>query len=241
MQYVWLFSLTLINIAIIVYGVYLIYRYRTAHRQQIPPLTPENTIIAFDIHGVLFEPNYKKIGLLIYHHAAMLKLVAYFFYPSFVAAIVKLLNKKAVPQEYIASLSNQFPGIKPYAPVMIEIANAQKPNKELFKLIEQLKDKGYTMHIFSNIGDTIYANLAQQFPHLFEYFEQICVPASSNEYIAKPNPQAFAYYLAEYNPQHKQVLFIDNRRKNIKVAQLLGIHGILFTSATDLRKTLFKR
>lgn len=195
-------------------------------------------IITFDIHGVLFTTDYKKIFQLIMRNLSALKLVIYCAYPRFIKDAFLLLKKGAVPEEYINTLTSSYKGLTPYKQLAIELANAQKPNLTLFSIVKELKSQGYTLHIFSNIGYSIFNHLAQQNPEIFNNFDAVFVPTSANNYLAKPNPQAFAQYLALHNPANKRIIFIDNRRTNISISKLHGMHGIRFRSANKLAEEL---
>lgn len=195
-------------------------------------------IIAFDIHGVLFTSDYKKIFLLLLHNLGAFKLVIYCAHPRFIRDVLRLLKKGAVPEEYINTLTKSYPGLNPYKGLALEIANAQKPNLPLFTIIKTLQHQGHTLHIFSNIGGTIFSHLAEQYPELLHYFDKICVPTEQNNYVAKPSLDAFKHYLANYNPDNKTIVFIDNRQANITISQRCGMHGIHFKSTADLEEQL---
>lgn len=195
-------------------------------------------IITFDIHGVLFTLDYKKIVRLLVRNISSFKLLAYLFNPRFIKTAFRLTKKGAIPEEYIHTLTASHKGLAPHKQLAIELANAQKPNRELFKLVEQLHKQGHELHIFSNIGDTLFVHLAAQHPTLFVYFDKICVPTAANNYLAKPHPLAFLHYLQRYNPKNKAVIFIDNRRHNIAMSQRHGMHGIHFTSLAQLEQQL---
>jgi len=56
--------------------------------------------------------------------------------------------------------------------------------------------------------------------------------------IKKPHAEFFEIYLRDNNPEHKHVIFVDDKLRNINAAQNFGIHGIQFRSPEQLRRAL---
>ena len=195
-------------------------------------------IITFDIHGVLFTPDYKKIFLLLVRNLKALQLCMYAAHPRFIKNMVRLLKKKAVPEEYIEFLTQSFKRFKPYKNLALELANAQKPNYAVFEIVKKLKAQGHTLHIFSNIGGTILQHLSEKHPELLSHFDTFFVPTQENGYLSKPNPLAFDHYVQNHNPENKYLIFIDNRRHNVHISRHYGIHGIHFKSVPLLEQAL---
>lgn len=52
--------------------------------------------------------------------------------------------------------------------------------------------------------------------------------------MRKPDPRIYTYALTTLNTQPQSVLFIDDLAENIKAAEALGIHGIMFTEPTEV-------
>jgi FMN phosphatase YigB (HAD superfamily) len=197
-------------------------------------INPQNSIISFDIHGVIFNHDYKKILNLLLQTKGIYKIFFYLLNPIFTYDIFKLLKKRAVPEEYIQTLNKKHPYIAPYTHLTIAITNAQKPNLQVIQLIEQLKQCDYTLHIFSNIGPSLYENLAKEFPNIFKQFDTIHIPQEQNSFVTKPHPQAFKNYLQTCNIQQKQIIFIDNNRRNIDMALKHNMFGIHFKNCQKL-------
>jgi putative hydrolase of the HAD superfamily len=55
---------------------------------------------------------------------------------------------------------------------------------------------------------------------------------------AKPGPQAFQLVLSDLGAQPDEVLFIDDRAENTRIAHGLGMHTITFASASGLNREL---
>ena len=201
-------------------------------------LAPESTIIAFDIHGVLFKKDYKKIARLMWHNKKDLSpLLLYTFNPFFIYDIFKLRYKKAITEEYIIGLGTKYPRLTKLIPLGITLANAQKPISQTISIVKNLKKRGYVLHVFSNIGKTIYADLAKQFPEILNTFDALITTTAKNNYKNKSHKDFFYSYISQHTPK-KQLILIDNTYSNIKQAHTLGIIGIRFTTPQALQKTL---
>ncbi|PKN03502.1 hypothetical protein CVU75_01925 [Candidatus Dependentiae bacterium HGW-Dependentiae-1] len=201
------------------------------------PIGPKTTIITFDIHGVLFTKDYRKIASLVWHNPWVLKMFFYALNPFFIADLLKLIIKKGVTEEYIIGLGQKHRSFAQFVPLGIAIANAQKPITQTVQIAHQLKRKGYTIHIMSNIGTTIYADLARSYPEVFQPFDSVIAPCAENNYCGKPHQAFFDQYYKDYSDP-KQLLLIDDKPINIKKAVHAGMGGICFVHPNLLRRTL---
>lgn len=215
-----------------------IYYYQRLQNLKNLQISPANTIITFDIHGVLFAPDSKKIKQLIKTNKSILKVLVYLLWPPFILDILKLVHQKVVPEEIIKYLCSRYKGIAPYQKYAIGLANAQKPIPHMSTIVSELKNKGYQLHVFSNIGSEIFKELSAEHKEFFAQFDTIYIPHEANHFIGKPRHQAFHDYLKRCNPLNQQIIFIDNRWRNIKAAHACQIFGIHFKSAKQLLKQL---
>ena len=154
----------------------------------------------------------------------------------------KLFTKKRlVAEKYFIDLARKYHHLEPFEALGIEIANQQKPIEEVVSLCKALKTKGYTLHLFSNIGPILFDDLHRKFPDIFQLFDCFCLPTEENNYRKKPSKRAFKAYLELYNPQKKQVILIDDKMKNIRSARENGLQGIFFRSPAQLKQELTQR
>ena len=54
----------------------------------------------------------------------------------------------------------------------------------------------------------------------------------------KPSPEIYRILLDRYSLQASDCVFIDDNAANVAGAEAVGIRGILFTGASDLRRQL---
>ena len=74
---------------------------------------------------------------------------------------------------------------------------------------------------------------------MFTHFDKVQSTQSADKY-GKPHAWVFTRYLTTHVPSDKQVIFIDNKKKNIVAARKLGIIGIHYKNPWQLRRVLKK-
>lgn len=198
------------------------------------PVNPHSSIIAFDIHGVLFKADWKKIAQMMWADKKTYRLCIYLFNPWFIYDLVRLSNKGAVLEACITFLSSKYRHFAQHEDFIILAANTQKPIFAMVNILHFLKNQGYVLHIFSNIGSSLYEDLSIQFPHIFTLFDDAFTP---NGFDGKSHQKTFIQYLKEFNPDNKQVLFVDNNKNNIIMANTVGIVSVYYKNPRQLRTT----
>lgn len=201
-------------------------------------ITPENTILAFDIHDVLLKADYSLMAQEFFKSPHKLHLLFSLLNPFLLMDIIKLLWQQAVAEQFILQLAQKYRRLERHCSLGISVSNAQRPIERSIHLIRQLKNKGYTLHILSNIGSVTFDNLVTKFPMIFNLFDEVKVTSSTENYLRKPDHRMYTTYLDSYNKQKKQVVFIDDKIKNIHAANRCNIIGIHFSSPEQLEKQL---
>jgi HAD superfamily hydrolase (TIGR01509 family) len=202
------------------------------------PFSPHNTVFAFDLHGVVLTYHYTKIIRLFLRSSKKITLLRSLINIRLWRDTIKLIYNNAIAEEYLVGLGNKYPQLAPYVPLGISIANAQKPIKKTINLIKKLKRKGYTIHLFSNIGSTVFADLHVKQPDIVALFDNAITPSPTNNYLRKPNQQAFINYQEMLNANKKQVIFIDNKLSNVRAGKASGMLSIYFTNPGKLKHAL---
>lgn len=110
-------------------------------------------------------------------------------------------------------------------------------NKPLLNLINELKKK-YKIGLLSN-SDAGWLDLILIKHNLKEYFDEI-VSSSAVGFI-KPQPEIFQIMLDRLKVKPTEIIFIDDRLKNIEAAKALGIDAILYENVEGLKKQFKKR
>ncbi len=96
--------------------------------------------------------------------------------------------------------------------------------KEMTKIVKQLSDRGYTIHLCSNAANSFYSYIEEY--EVFEYFDSLTISATHK--ISKPKSRIYEIVLEENNLNANDCLFIDDLGVNIKAAEELGIDGYLY-------------
>ena len=97
--------------------------------------------------------------------------------------------------------------------------------------------RGYDIYLLTNFSKDGYEYISNK----FDFFKKAKGAAvSSHLKIAKPDMRIYQYLLETYNLNPDECFFIDDSVANIKAANELGIHGIVYTDIESLRKEFNK-
>ena len=197
-----------------------------------------NTIIAFDLHSVIFTFNYKEALLIIFQWPYKLTLFLCAFRIRLVWKCFALLFHNPTDEEYFALFQQYCPKL---LPLIIELFNAFRPINTMVDLLKELKAKGSELHIASNIGARRFEFLKKRYPDIIALFDKAKITNSDVQHLVKkPSQEYFMSYLKDYNSDHRSIIFIDDKEQNIEAATKVGIIGIRFISADKLRCTFSK-
>jgi len=198
--------------------------------------TNKDTIITFDLHSVVFKANIQEMLRIVWQWPKKFKLLLCGLNLKLAWKAFRLLFNDPTEEEYFALFQQQCPII---APLIIKLFNAFKPIDKTVDILKELKSQGYTLHIASNIGPRRFAALQNRYPNIIGLFEKATINNGNLEnLIKKPHPEFFEKYLRDNNPEHRPVIFVDDKLRNITAAQKHGIQGIQFRSPEQLRKAL---
>lgn len=114
--------------------------------------------------------------------------------------------------------------------------NAAGIDMEMYKLVNELKQH-IRVGLLSNSDDQ-FTNLLRDCG-IYEPFDPCLL--SSEIGIRKPDVRAYKYLLSELDLSPEEVIFIDDKLENIKIAQELGLDAILFESLFQLKNELIQR
>jgi epoxide hydrolase-like predicted phosphatase len=113
-----------------------------------------------------------------------------------------------------------------------------KPNEiclDVVNIISQIP-KQYKTGMLTNEFSTF--DLYDKKWHFSKLFNGL-IFASSKIGYRKPDPNIYKYMLEKLACLPSEVVFIDDREKNVEAATNLGIKGIIFKDAVQLKKELF--
>lgn len=137
-------------------------------------------------------------------------------------------------EEYLARYG-KLSGIEAQV-VRAEFESFATVDEQVIQLIRQLKSN-YRTGLLSNAhSDELRPILMKH--SLFELFDEIII--SSEAAVAKPEPAAFRLILERLEALPNEAIFIDDNPDNVKSARAVGMQGVVFTGAEDLRTNLLQ-
>lgn len=141
-------------------------------------------------------------------------------------------------EECIFELKQAFPKYAPYIDAYWycykDMDGGEVPG--IYEILSDLKNRGYHLFCLTNWSHETFPIVKEVHARLFGMFEGIVV--SGEEKMVKPNPEICQLLLNRYSLQASESIFIDDRQANIDGANHVGIHGILFNGAQDLKQQL---
>ena len=105
----------------------------------------------------------------------------------------------------------------------------------MYELLLELKSRGHRLFGLSNWSAETFVQIKEDFPSL-KLLEGMVVSGYVN--LLKPSPEIYQLLLDRYSLNASDCIFIDDNAANVAGAEAVGIHGILFTGSSDLRKQL---
>lgn len=212
-----------------------------AQGEMARPCSPANTIFFFDLHDVVLKPDsHKRLKVALKNPIGALRLG------------VHVLTKKDIPNGESLQVELQRKGDTKQVEVIRQLSAAYKVDMDVVSILQTLKAKGYTICMASNIGAGHLNDLLDEnhprnkvkhigyvtLKDVFALFDDlIFVDYESQDVIRKPDPRYFAL-LHDRCGQSKNIIFVDDNKKNVSAAHACGIHGIRFTSASKLAADL---
>ena len=130
-----------------------------------------------------------------------------------------------------------FPGwereIRMYYDRWIDMLRGGIPGMET--LVRDYKERGYSIWGLTNWSRELFPLVRDRYP-VFGLMDGIVV--SGEERIIKPDARLYRILLDRYGLKAEECVFIDDNPANVAGAEAVGIPGIVFHDASQLRKTL---
>ena len=103
--------------------------------------------------------------------------------------------------------------------------------------IEELKEKGYKVLYLSNFSEKVLRDCDRIMGFLPHMDGGIL---SCRVHLIKPDSAIYRLLLEKYDLLAEECVFLDDTAENIKAAEALGIHGIVFENQAQAREELKK-
>jgi len=108
------------------------------------------------------------------------------------------------------------------------------PVPRMAELVQELSEKGYALYLLSNVGFAFH-NFRGLIPAIC-YFKGEFISAEHG--LLKPDPEIFRKFMTTFDLRAEECLFIDDMASNIEGAHSVGMEGIVFENADQLRDKL---
>ena len=106
--------------------------------------------------------------------------------------------------------------------------------RETAEYLLALKQRGYRIFLLSNLARESYDYISQ-----FDFFGAIDGGVFSyREHVCKPEAAIYRTLLSRYGLRAEETVFLDDAPQNVKAAQRLGIHGIVFETLPAAKEQL---
>lgn len=102
-------------------------------------------------------------------------------------------------------------------------------------LIEELRNLNFEIYGLTNWSMETFPEARRRFP-ILQMIDRYVVSAA--ERLIKPDPRLFRVLMDRYGLKAEECLFVDDNPDNVAAARKLGMQGIVFASAEELRKEL---
>ena len=118
--------------------------------------------------------------------------------------------------------------------VALDASRMERANEATLGLVRQLRRQAVRVGILSNAPYPIAKAIRRsEWGSLFDFFAFSC-----DHGICKPSRGIYRDVLVRLDVPHENVAFIDDRRENVRAAELLGVRGIVWKGAVDAEKRL---
>ncbi len=197
----------------------------------------QNTIIAFDLHSVVFTRDLRGVLSVLWQSPQKRSLLTALLRYRLMRDSIRLLFNTPTDEEFFVLFEREKPDI---VPCIVELMNAHKPIPGTVAILQDLSKAGFSLHIMSNIGARRLALLRERYQDIFALFDKAMINSGCNAQpmIKKPDAHYFTDYLQRYNPDNKKIIFIDDNKHNIAAAERHDILGIRFKNPAQLRMDL---
>lgn len=138
-----------------------------------------------------------------------------------------------ITAERVALFPSWEKEIRMYYGRWIEMMGGQIPGMEA--LVRDLKDRGYGVYGLTNWSRETFPLVLDRYP-VFRLLDGYVV--SGEEMTMKPYPRLYRILLERYGLQAGECVFIDDNPANTAGAEAVGIRGLVFQDAEQVRKEL---
>ena len=186
--------------------------------------------IVLDVGGVIFDDSKQNIQKLLNKNCDNIYKIAYG------SGFKKCLLGEISVQEHINSLKDEkdFNDIS-YILKKENLIKSYPLIKNNFEYIKDLRKRGYKLFLLTNITEDSY-NYINELININEKFDGGIY--SYQEHLIKPDYDIYNLLINRFNLNKDETIFFDDKVKNVKAANEVGIKSYVFTSINDIESNL---
>ena len=186
--------------------------------------------IVLDVGGVIFDDSKQNIQKLLNKNCDNIYKIAYG------SGFKKCLLGEISVQEHINSLKDEkdFNDIS-YILKKENLIKSYPLIKNNFEYIKDLRKRGYKLFLLTNITEDSY-NYINELINIKVKFDGGIY--SYQEHLIKPDYDIYNLLINRFNLNKDETIFFDDKEKNVKAANEVGIKSYVFTSINDIESNL---
>lgn len=188
---------------------------------------PQNTIIAFDFHGVVARVSLRGLVWAFFQIPPRELLAALPSMPFIARDLIKYSLNNEISEQTLDRLAHDYPIVKRLENDVIRMTNQQKPKGYMLDLLKKLKSMGYTLVLASNIGEKtlkdLYDRANESMHEILSIFDNFVTPTEENGYHYKPHPPYYNELVSLF--PGKKIVFFDDKEVNRLAAEKHGIYA----------------
>ena len=186
--------------------------------------------IVLDVGGIFFDDSKRNIQKLLNKNCDNIYKIAYG------GRFKKCLLGEISVQEHINSLKDEkdFNDIS-YILKKENLIKSYPLIKNNFEYIKGLRKRGYKLFLLTNITEDSY-NYINELININEKFDGGIY--SYQEHLIKPDYDIYNLLINRFNLNKDETIFFDDKAKNVKAANEVGIKSYVFTSINDIESNL---
>ena len=119
--------------------------------------------------------------------------------------------------------------------IMTDLPQMLTPMTRTAKILPKIKGKGHKLYYISNYHEDLSRYILQKYD-FFNLFDGGVF--SWQVQLLKPGPEIFLCFLEKYRLKARDCVFFDDMEENVETAQKLGINGVVFRDARDVKNFL---
>ena len=138
-----------------------------------------------------------------------------------------------VAQERVDLFPEWEKEIRMYFDRWIEMIGGEIPGSA--DVVREFKQRGYGIYGITNWSAETFPLVRHRFP-VFDLMDGMIV--SGEDHVLKPNPEIYNLLLSRYGLKAEECVFIDDNPRNAAGAEAVGIRGLVFKNAAQMREDL---